>query len=257
MLEEGAQIVEDPNQPIPMKMIGHVTSSYWSENCGRSIACAGCRRTRPHGRNALRADAGKALSRWRCPAWYSSTRREDASMADAAITPASRRPLSPASCALGVRIACRPGPAHARARRPLPSRRCQGAEDRPAADAENLVVDHSSRSAVARPRWWLVIDDGRQDPLADCARVTALHSAVGISHRNVAISVSGTAAARHLLAGRRLFRSRPFRLRLSRTIWQDRDRAAAHRRACQVECWRSFSDYAYAFLSEAARDASA
>ena len=40
VLEEGAQIVADPNQPMPMKMIGHVTSSYWSENCGRSIALA-------------------------------------------------------------------------------------------------------------------------------------------------------------------------------------------------------------------------
>ncbi|QPC85510.1 sarcosine oxidase subunit alpha family protein [Mesorhizobium sp. NBSH29] len=40
MLEEGAQIVADPAQPIPMKMIGHVTSSYWSENCGHSIALA-------------------------------------------------------------------------------------------------------------------------------------------------------------------------------------------------------------------------
>jgi sarcosine oxidase subunit alpha len=38
VLEEGAQIVADPNQVIPMTMIGHVTSSYWSENCGRSIA---------------------------------------------------------------------------------------------------------------------------------------------------------------------------------------------------------------------------
>ncbi|WP_379066768.1 sarcosine oxidase subunit alpha [Mesorhizobium sp. UC22_110] len=38
VLEEGAQVVDNPNQPIPMKMIGHVTSSYWSENCGRSIA---------------------------------------------------------------------------------------------------------------------------------------------------------------------------------------------------------------------------
>jgi sarcosine oxidase subunit alpha len=40
VLEEGAHIVADPNQPIPMKMLGHVTSSYWSENCGRSIALA-------------------------------------------------------------------------------------------------------------------------------------------------------------------------------------------------------------------------
>ncbi|MDA4847176.1 sarcosine oxidase subunit alpha [Hoeflea poritis] len=40
VLEEGAQIVADPNQPVPMKMLGHVTSSYWSENCGQSIAMA-------------------------------------------------------------------------------------------------------------------------------------------------------------------------------------------------------------------------
>ena len=40
VLEEGAQIVANPGQPVPMKMIGHVTSSYWSENCGRSIAMA-------------------------------------------------------------------------------------------------------------------------------------------------------------------------------------------------------------------------
>jgi sarcosine oxidase, subunit alpha len=40
VLEEGAQIVADPNQPIPMKMIGHVTSSYWSAALGRSIAMA-------------------------------------------------------------------------------------------------------------------------------------------------------------------------------------------------------------------------
>ncbi len=40
VLEEGAQIVADPKQPIPMKMIGHVSSSYWSSNCGRSIALA-------------------------------------------------------------------------------------------------------------------------------------------------------------------------------------------------------------------------
>jgi sarcosine oxidase, subunit alpha len=40
VLEEGAQIVADPNQSVPMTMIGHVTSSYWSENCGRSIAMA-------------------------------------------------------------------------------------------------------------------------------------------------------------------------------------------------------------------------
>ena len=40
LLEEGAQIVADPAQPVPMTMIGHVTSAYWSATLGRSIALA-------------------------------------------------------------------------------------------------------------------------------------------------------------------------------------------------------------------------
>jgi sarcosine oxidase subunit alpha len=40
VLEEGGQIVADPNQPKPMTMLGHITSSYWSENLDRSIAIA-------------------------------------------------------------------------------------------------------------------------------------------------------------------------------------------------------------------------
>lgn len=40
VLEEGAQIVANPSQPVPMTMIGHVTSSYWSVALGRSIAMA-------------------------------------------------------------------------------------------------------------------------------------------------------------------------------------------------------------------------
>ncbi|MCC9620297.1 sarcosine oxidase subunit alpha [Thalassospira sp. MA62] len=39
-LEEGAQIVFDPKQSIPMKMVGHVTSSYDSDAAGRPIAFA-------------------------------------------------------------------------------------------------------------------------------------------------------------------------------------------------------------------------
>ena len=39
-LVEGAQIVVDPDQPVPMDMIGHVTSSYASEALGQPIAMA-------------------------------------------------------------------------------------------------------------------------------------------------------------------------------------------------------------------------
>jgi len=38
VLPEGAQGVFDPNAPIPMPMVGHVTSSYWSACLGRSIS---------------------------------------------------------------------------------------------------------------------------------------------------------------------------------------------------------------------------
>ena len=40
VLPEGAQIVADLKDKPPMEMIGHVTSSYYSPNCGRSIAMA-------------------------------------------------------------------------------------------------------------------------------------------------------------------------------------------------------------------------
>jgi len=40
ILPEGAQIVADLKPEPPMTMLGHVTSSYWSANCERSIAMA-------------------------------------------------------------------------------------------------------------------------------------------------------------------------------------------------------------------------
>jgi sarcosine oxidase subunit alpha len=40
LLEEGAQIVDDPHQGVPMTMIGHVTSSYHSPTLGRGFALA-------------------------------------------------------------------------------------------------------------------------------------------------------------------------------------------------------------------------
>lgn len=38
VLPEGAQAVADPKQPIPMDLLGHVSSSYWSANLNRSVA---------------------------------------------------------------------------------------------------------------------------------------------------------------------------------------------------------------------------
>ncbi|WP_333603445.1 glycine cleavage T C-terminal barrel domain-containing protein, partial [Pantoea eucrina] len=38
VLPEGAQAVANPQQPVPMDLLGHVSSSYWSANLNRSIA---------------------------------------------------------------------------------------------------------------------------------------------------------------------------------------------------------------------------
>ena len=40
VLEEGAQVVIEPNRPVPFPMVGYVTSSYWSAALGHSIALA-------------------------------------------------------------------------------------------------------------------------------------------------------------------------------------------------------------------------
>lgn len=119
-----------------------------------------------------------------------------------------------------------------------------------------------SRTALwLGPDEWLVIDDGANDPLQDCAGVEALHSAVGISHRNMAISVTGQGAESTVSAGC------PQDLSLaafpvgacSRTILGKSEIVLLRtgEEAFRVECWRSFSDYVFTFLTEAARDASA
>lgn len=40
VLEEGAQVIDDVNKPRPIQALGHVTSSYYSDAAGRSIALA-------------------------------------------------------------------------------------------------------------------------------------------------------------------------------------------------------------------------
>jgi sarcosine oxidase subunit alpha len=55
VLVEGQQVVEDVRPAPPMKMIGHVTSAYYSPNVGRSIALAVLERGRDRMGEALYA----------------------------------------------------------------------------------------------------------------------------------------------------------------------------------------------------------
>lgn len=107
------------------------------------------------------------------------------------------------------------------------------------------------------PDEWLIVDE-RGDPMADLAKAKALHSAVEISHRNTAILVSGKGARATLESGC------PQNLKdvvfpvgaVSRTVL-GKIEVVIHRSGetdFRVECWRSFSDYAFGLLAEAARD---
>jgi sarcosine oxidase subunit gamma len=120
----------------------------------------------------------------------------------------------------------------------------------------------SGRTALwLGPDEWLVIDETGKPPAADCAKVKALHSAVDISHRNVAFAVTGPGAEATLNAGC------PQDLSLavfpvgaaSRTILGKTEIVLLRTgpETFRVECWRSFSDYVFEFLGEAARDAAA
>lgn len=109
------------------------------------------------------------------------------------------------------------------------------------------------------PDEWLVIDEGEADLSAICAGVTKLHSAVDISHRNVAIMVSGARAADVINAGcpqdlsLTAFpvgaASRTVLGKVEVVLWRTGDETF------RVEVWRSFSDYAFMLLAEATRDA--
>lgn len=107
------------------------------------------------------------------------------------------------------------------------------------------------------PDEWLVIDEAGADLPALLRRIGALHSAVDVSHRNTAILVSGPGAADVLNAGCPQDLS-PVAFpagACSRTILGKVEvvllRTADE--AFRVEVWRSFSDYAFTLLEEAAR----
>ena len=114
------------------------------------------------------------------------------------------------------------------------------------------------RSALCLgPDEWLVIDPN-DDPMDDLADVTAPHSAVDVSHRNVALLVVGAGAADAIEHGcpRDLSLDafpvgsccRTVLGKAEVIVW--RGKADAFR----LECWRSFSTYVFDFMEEVAVD---
>lgn len=111
------------------------------------------------------------------------------------------------------------------------------------------------------PDEWIIIDEGGKNPADDVAKLKAFHSAVDISHRNVAIIVDGPRAELTLNGGC------PQDLSLqafpvgaaSRTVLGKAEviLIRVSETSFRVECWRSFSDYVFTLLSESARGAPA
>ncbi|MDF0698338.1 sarcosine oxidase subunit gamma [Rhizobium sp. MC63] len=123
----------------------------------------------------------------------------------------------------------------------------------------------TSRRAGARsalwigPDEWLVVDEDGADLMAVLSSLRAVHSATDVSHRNVAIIVSGPGAETTLAAGC------PQDLSLasfpvgaaSRTVFGKAEIVLlrTEEETFRVECWRSFSDFVFGLLNEAAHDA--
>jgi len=126
----------------------------------------------------------------------------------------------------------------------------------PKKPGQSVTKDETSALWVGPDEWFIIGADGAglEDKLNKVK--TGLYSAVSINHRNTAITVSGPNAATALNAGC----PRDLSLEVfpvgtcSRTImgkaeiilWRT-DKNAFH-----VECWRSFSDYVWKHLVDAA-----
>lgn len=109
------------------------------------------------------------------------------------------------------------------------------------------------------PDEWLVIDESEGGLVEAAAASGALHSATDVSHRNTAILVSGPAAAVALNGGCPLDLSlKAFPVgACARTLFGKIEVVLLRtgEESFRLECWRSFSDYAFGLLAEAAEDA--
>ena len=124
--------------------------------------------------------------------------------------------------------------------------------------APNTSAAKDGRTALwLGPDEWLVIgDEVEERPEAPAAETFA---ATDVSHRNVAILVSGEGAAATLNAGcPRDLSVEAFPIgACARTVLGKAEIVLLRtdKDAFRVECWRSFAPYVWAFLEDAAADA--
>jgi sarcosine oxidase, subunit gamma len=133
----------------------------------------------------------------------------------------------------------------------------------------NRFLVHEGRtSARLGPDEWLLLA-----PEADAEMISAelslalkdqVHALVDISHRNIAMTVSGAAAAAVLNAGCPLdlhaaqfppgMVTRTLLGKCEILLFRSDSGANADAPSYRIECWRSFATYVSAFLAESARE---
>jgi sarcosine oxidase subunit gamma len=109
------------------------------------------------------------------------------------------------------------------------------------------------------PDEWLLIDENEADLMALAASTGVLHSAVDVSHRNPAVLVSGPHAAGAIASGCPLdLGNAIFPVGAAARTVLGKIEVVVFRPGeedYRVECWRSFSPYAFGLLVEGAEDA--
>ena len=109
------------------------------------------------------------------------------------------------------------------------------------------------------PDEWLLIDENEADMMALAASAGVLHSATDVTHRYTAILVSGPNAATAIAgACPHDLSEAAFPVGACVRTVLGKIEVVIYRtgqQAYRVECWRSFSTYAFAMLAEGAEDA--
>jgi sarcosine oxidase subunit gamma len=134
--------------------------------------------------------------------------------------------------------------------------------------AIGVTLPTSQKSSVQSPKddraalWigpdeWLVLGAENVDFMGALSKVKAVHSAADISHRNIAILVEGVKSLDVLMAGcPQNLSDDAFPIgACSRTVYGKSEVVIwrTDENTYHVECWRSFSDYVFKYMEQAAK----
>jgi sarcosine oxidase, subunit alpha len=271
VLDEGAQIVLDVSQPKPMTMVGHVTSSYESPALGRSIAMALLKDGRAkHGETVfVTTKEGFTAAVVGKPVFFDEEGKRVQAAAFEPVLPKAIEPAGRRSClAIKKDMGSEDGPVWIKKLGPMSRFNVKGKGllvasrtvlslpfDQP---VNRAIMAGDCASLRLGPSEWLITGPDASHASMVAALNNLPGSVVDVSHRNVALLVSGPMTMMVLNSGNPLdlelaafpigMATRTVLGKAEVVLWRQADDVF------HVECWRSFGPYLYHFLAEAARE---